>query len=81
MLASIGQGHDHSSTGREPHEGDHACDYVRHQGLPHHLRHGQGHAPFPGETPTDHGLQIPGHETVVELPVELIRKAIADGLI
>lgn len=36
---------------------------------------------FQGETPADHGLQIPERETVVELPVELIRKAIADGLI
>lgn len=36
---------------------------------------------FQGETPTDHGLQIPGHETVVELPLDLIKKAISDGLI
>ncbi|MFI6276314.1 hypothetical protein [Streptomyces sp. NPDC050988] len=36
---------------------------------------------FQGETPANHGLEIPAHETVVELPVELIRKAIADGLI
>ncbi|MCM1967252.1 hypothetical protein [Streptomyces sp. G1] len=34
-----------------------------------------------GETPTDHGLKIPDHETLVEIPVELIKKAIADGLI
>ncbi|MFG2750322.1 hypothetical protein [Streptomyces xanthophaeus] len=34
-----------------------------------------------GETPTDHGLKIPAHETLVEIPVELIKKAIADGLI
>ncbi|WP_031156707.1 hypothetical protein [Streptomyces xanthophaeus] len=34
-----------------------------------------------GETPTDHGLKIPAHETLVEIPVELIEKAIADGLI
>lgn len=34
-----------------------------------------------GETPTDHGLKIPVHETLVEIPVELIKKAIADGLI
>lgn len=33
------------------------------------------------ETPTDHGLKIPAHETLVEIPVELIKKAIADGLI
>ncbi|MDH6537528.1 hypothetical protein [Streptomyces sp. SPB4] len=34
-----------------------------------------------GETPTDHGLKIPARETLVEIPVELIKKAIADGLI
>lgn len=34
-----------------------------------------------GETPTDHGLDIPAHETLVEIPVELIRKAIRDSLI
>ncbi|MFD7133657.1 hypothetical protein [Streptomyces sp. NPDC059894] len=34
-----------------------------------------------GETPTDHGLQIPSHETLVEIPVELIQKAIRDNLI
>ncbi|MFG2224331.1 hypothetical protein [Streptomyces sp. NPDC048644] len=34
-----------------------------------------------GETPTDHGLEIPGHETLVEIPVELIRKAIRGKLI
>ncbi|MFE1875537.1 hypothetical protein ACFW9N_32460 [Streptomyces sp. NPDC059496] len=34
-----------------------------------------------GETPDDHGLKIPAHETLVEIPVDLIKKAIADGLI
>lgn len=34
-----------------------------------------------GEQPTDHGLDIPAHETVVEIPMELIRKAIRDKLI
>jgi hypothetical protein len=34
-----------------------------------------------GETPHDHGLQLPAHETVVEIPVDLIRKAIRDQLI
>ncbi|MEW2418573.1 hypothetical protein AB0953_33500 [Streptomyces sp. NPDC046866] len=34
-----------------------------------------------GETPTGHGLMIPAHETLVEIPAGLIKKAIADGLI
>ncbi|MEV0533380.1 hypothetical protein [Kitasatospora sp. NPDC050463] len=34
-----------------------------------------------GEIPADHGLELPGHETVVEIPAELIRKAIRDNLI
>ena len=34
-----------------------------------------------GETPVDHGLALPSHETVVEIPMELIRKAIRDNLI
>jgi hypothetical protein len=34
-----------------------------------------------GETPTDHGLTIPAHETLVEIPMDLIRKAIGDKLI
>ncbi len=34
-----------------------------------------------GEAPTDHGLTIPSHETLVEIPMELIRKAIRDNLI
>ena len=33
-----------------------------------------------GETPTDHGLSIPAHETLVEIPVELIREAFGDTL-
>ncbi|MFF8601518.1 hypothetical protein ACF065_19930 [Streptomyces sp. NPDC015232] len=32
-----------------------------------------------GETPTDHGLDIPDHETLVEIPVELIRQAFGDA--
>ncbi|MEV7519193.1 hypothetical protein [Streptomyces sp. NPDC091371] len=34
-----------------------------------------------GETPTDHGLTLPGRETVVEIPIELIRRAVRDNLI
>ncbi|MFJ1580501.1 hypothetical protein ACIOGX_13830 [Streptomyces sp. NPDC088147] len=34
-----------------------------------------------GETRTGHGLEIPAHETLVEIPMELIRKAIRDQLI
>ncbi|MFJ9616871.1 hypothetical protein [Streptomyces noursei] len=34
-----------------------------------------------GETPADHGIQIPAHETLVEIPLELIQKAIRDNLI
>lgn len=34
-----------------------------------------------GEVPTGHGLEIPEHETLVEIPVELLRKAIRDQLI
>ncbi|MER5634042.1 hypothetical protein [Streptomyces nitrosporeus] len=30
---------------------------------------------------TDHGLNIPPHETLAEIPVDLIRKAIRDNLI
>jgi hypothetical protein len=33
-----------------------------------------------GETPTDHGLTIPAHETLVEIPVELIREAFGGRL-
>ncbi|MER0241174.1 hypothetical protein AAHZ94_03880 [Streptomyces sp. HSW2009] len=28
-----------------------------------------------GETPADHGLTIPVHESLVEIPMDLIRKA------
>ncbi|MBQ0983490.1 hypothetical protein KBZ10_02860 [Streptomyces sp. F63] len=31
-----------------------------------------------GETPVDHGLALPAHETVVEIPVELLRKVLRD---
>ncbi|MFE2549264.1 hypothetical protein ACFXGI_12035 [Streptomyces sp. NPDC059355] len=34
-----------------------------------------------GTTVADHGLEIPGHETLVEVPIELIRKAVRDNLI
>ncbi|CAL9308874.1 hypothetical protein [Streptomyces sp. SudanB182_2057] len=34
-----------------------------------------------GETPTDHGLRIPAHESLVEIPMELLQKAIRDHLI
>ncbi|MFD7165591.1 hypothetical protein [Streptomyces violascens] len=32
-----------------------------------------------GETPTDHGLKIPAHETLVEIPLSLIREAFGDS--
>ncbi|MFI1017630.1 hypothetical protein [Streptomyces sp. NPDC020965] len=34
-----------------------------------------------GETPPDHGLRIPAHESLVEIPMDLIRRAIRDKLI
>ncbi|MDT0341492.1 hypothetical protein [Streptomyces litchfieldiae] len=34
-----------------------------------------------GDRPEDHGLTLPAHEGVVEIPLSLIKKAIADGLI
>ncbi|MEU8775049.1 hypothetical protein [Streptomyces sp. NPDC048606] len=34
-----------------------------------------------GEVPADHGLVIPARETLVEIPLELIRRAIRDQLI
>ncbi|MFF2352520.1 hypothetical protein ACFVVL_22370 [Kitasatospora sp. NPDC058115] len=34
-----------------------------------------------GDRITEHGLRIPAHESVVEIPVELIRKAVRDNLI
>ncbi|MEU9874970.1 hypothetical protein [Streptomyces phaeochromogenes] len=33
-----------------------------------------------GETPADHGLSIPAHETLVEIPLDLIRQAFGDQL-
>ena len=33
-----------------------------------------------GEAPTDHGLTIPGHETVVEIPAELVLDLVRKGL-
>ncbi|MCC5033220.1 hypothetical protein DMH02_008300 [Streptomyces sp. WAC 00631] len=34
-----------------------------------------------GETPTGHGLAIPAHEKLVEIPMDLIRRAVRDKLI
>ncbi|MFJ7277557.1 hypothetical protein [Kitasatospora sp. NPDC098663] len=34
-----------------------------------------------GEHLTEHALQIPAHESLVEIPIELIRKAIRDNYI
>ncbi|GAA1955309.1 hypothetical protein [Kitasatospora viridis] len=34
-----------------------------------------------GERVTEHGLRIPAHEALVEIPIELIRKAVRDNLI
>lgn len=34
-----------------------------------------------GEVVTDHGLAIPAHETLVEIPIDLIRKAVRDNLL
>jgi hypothetical protein len=34
-----------------------------------------------GDRPEGHGLTLPAHEGVVEIPVSLIKKAIADGLL
>ncbi|MCX5398439.1 hypothetical protein [Streptomyces sp. NBC_00102] len=33
-----------------------------------------------GETPTDHGLVIPEHETLVEIPTQLVFDLIRKGL-
>ncbi|MFD4832905.1 hypothetical protein ACFWPV_24060 [Streptomyces uncialis] len=41
----------------------------------------QGTLAVQGARITDHGLEIPAHETLVEIPVELIRKAVRDDLI
>ncbi|MFM9368751.1 hypothetical protein [Streptomyces sp. Da 82-17] len=32
-----------------------------------------------GETPTGHGLDLPAHESLVEIPIELIQKAFGDS--
>ncbi|OPC85025.1 hypothetical protein B4N89_13330 [Embleya scabrispora] len=34
-----------------------------------------------GPTLPDHGLTIPAHETLVEIPIDLIRRAVRDDLI
>lgn len=34
-----------------------------------------------GDLPQAHGLELPAHEGVVEIPLSLIRKAVADGLV
>jgi hypothetical protein len=34
-----------------------------------------------GDRTDDHGLTLPAHEDVVEIPLSLIKKAIADGFI
>jgi hypothetical protein len=34
-----------------------------------------------GDLTDDHELTLPAHEGVVEIPVSLIRKAVADGLV
>ncbi|MER6916153.1 hypothetical protein ABT354_31155 [Streptomyces sp. NPDC000594] len=41
----------------------------------------RGTLAFQGGIVADHGLVIPAHEALVELPVELIRKAVRDNLI
>jgi hypothetical protein len=33
-----------------------------------------------GETSADHGLTVPAHETLVAIPLDLIRKAFGDQL-
>jgi hypothetical protein len=33
-----------------------------------------------GETPNDHGLTIPGHETIVEIPTELLLGLLRKGI-
>lgn len=33
-----------------------------------------------GETPADHGLTVPAHETRVEIPLDLVWKAFGDRL-
>ncbi|WP_049575767.1 hypothetical protein [Streptomyces sp. SBT349] len=34
-----------------------------------------------GDLTDEHGLTLPAHEGVVEIPLSLIKKAIADGLV
>ncbi|MGW2842800.1 hypothetical protein ACWCWD_34060 [Streptomyces sp. NPDC001493] len=34
-----------------------------------------------GNRLSDHGLDIPAHESLVEIPIELIRKVIDDNLV
>ncbi|WP_098024366.1 hypothetical protein [Streptomyces sp. st115] len=34
-----------------------------------------------GSKVTDHELTLPAHETLVEIPIELVRKAVRDNLI
>ncbi len=34
-----------------------------------------------GDILTDHGREVPGHEALVEIPVELIRKAVRANVI
>ncbi|MFK0044487.1 hypothetical protein ACIQU4_10325 [Streptomyces sp. NPDC090741] len=41
----------------------------------------RGTLAFQGEEITDHGRTIRAHETMVEIPIELIRRAIRDNLI
>lgn len=80
-MASIGQGHDEAHQGGNPMKVTMLATTCDIKDCPTIYATDRGTLLFQGETPTDHGLKIPGHETVVELPVELIRKAIADGLI
>ncbi|MFI2072651.1 hypothetical protein [Streptomyces triculaminicus] len=41
----------------------------------------RGTLAFQGERITDHGIRVPEHEAMVEIPVELIRRTIRDKLI
>jgi hypothetical protein len=36
---------------------------------------------FQGTRLTEHGRDIPAHETMAEIPMDLIRKAISDGVL
>ncbi|POX43072.1 hypothetical protein C3486_02310 [Streptomyces sp. Ru73] len=42
---------------------------------------GRGALTVQGDRLTDHGLEIPARESIVEIPIELIRKAIRENLI